>query len=123
MFAIMGNGKNSCRQQYLSLGLMLCAFMGSYYISTNTAQIFHPRSLWAISWNSELVYGKFATQATIPDERRQVVVAQLATFGISSALDMEQQLPEMIALALQNNEQQRDSSSQYFFPRVLAFQP
>jgi type IV secretory pathway TrbD component len=114
--------KRSRWRMYLTVTVVLCAFAGSYYIDTATTQAFQPQSLLAISWNSELVYGRYAHQATIPNERKQEIAAQLATVGIFSVSDI-QRLPHMIAAALKNDEPQDSALLKYFLPQVPPFQP
>ena len=76
---------------------------GGFYMSTIAMLGFHPYSSVVVRWNSEFLYGQYAAQATIPDQRRQATAERLAAAGIRSADDMGSILPELIRQA--TNEQ------------------
>jgi hypothetical protein len=72
------------------LALLVVGAMGSAYLSEVTAESFHPDSATAMRWNGAMIYGQYATRATIPPSRRAAIILQMERAGIRSEQDLEE---------------------------------
>jgi hypothetical protein len=107
-----------------SVLVLAWGIIGEFYVSSITAQSFHPSSATVVSWNGQFIYGKFAARATIPAERRDEVVKQLAAVHIESADDLQQRFPQMVRQAVLENRRSPGPEGVLFMPRLQAiFEP
>jgi hypothetical protein len=100
---------------------LLWGISGGFYFSYVNQQAFHPYSLSVLKRNGQFVYG-ILSHATVPQERREMVVKQLAVLGIHSEHDVNTLLPQMASQALAD-KRYLPSDSVPFVPRLDMFEP
>ena len=98
--------------------LMLTGILAGAYLSRVYAQNFHPYSARAVWWNGKFIYGSYASRATIPAERREAIVRQLATVGIRNEAQLKTRLRKMVTEALALDRRTPRGDETVFFPRL-----
>jgi hypothetical protein len=98
--------------------VLLTGIVGGAYLSRVYAQNFHPYSARAIWWNGKFIYGSYASRATIPAERREVITRQLASVGIRSEAQLKTRLRRMVADAIAEGRRTPHEDETVFFPRL-----
>jgi len=97
---------------------------GEVYVSSITAQSFHPYSATVVAWNSQFIYGEFSARATIPTERHEQVVKRLAAVHIGSADDFKVRFPQMVEQAVLEKRRSPGPEELLFVPHLQAiFEP
>jgi hypothetical protein len=95
---------------------------GSFYVSQVMMQGLHPASYETVKWNAVLVYGEDAPHATIPEQRRQATLAQLAKFGIHSWPEFEQRYPALVNDAIRSGRMAPSDHAALFLTRLPMFE-
>ncbi len=111
------------KSRVLKLGvviMILWGIVGEVYFGSIVAESFHPFSATVITWNSQFIYGEWATKVTIPAVRREAVIRQLTSVGISSAMDAQMVLPTLIYQALLDGKRSPSGEAELFVPRLEA---
>jgi hypothetical protein len=98
--------------------VLVTGIVGGAYLSRVYAQNFHPYSARAVWWNGKFIYGSYASHATIPAERREAIVRQLATVGIRNEAQLKTRLRKMVAEALAEGRRTPRGDETVFFPRL-----
>jgi hypothetical protein len=111
-------GRISRFTRLLSTTILGWGLLGGFYVSTVTAQSFHPYSAVVVAWNSEFIYGPYSAKATIPAQRRDIIVEQLAAIGITSADDVNERLPWMVRQAIIEHRRLPGPGEALFVPRL-----
>ncbi len=83
--------------KFAALGAAAIGIVGAAYVSSVAIEAFHPQSAAVVYWNSELIFGRYAEKATIPEAREQAAAAALLQYGINSPDD----IPPTYQLALE----------------------
>jgi len=104
----------------VAMAVLIWGIGGGAYLSLVTAESFHPFSATAIRWDSDFIYGDFASRASIPASRREQIIRQLAAVNITSATDIREHLSGMIMQALIENRRSPRPDRSLFVPRLIA---
>ena len=91
------------------------AVVGGAWTGARLAENFHPASARAIDWNTEFVYGRYAS-ARIPEERRRRLAAQLDTLGIRAGEQPRLRVRALIAEAREAGRRRPTPDGRVFFP-------
>jgi hypothetical protein len=91
------------------------AMVGGAWTGARLAENFHPASARAIDWNTEFLYGRYAT-ATIPPARRAAVAAQLDALGIRKGEEPRQRVRALVAEAKEAGRRRPTPDGRVFFP-------
>jgi hypothetical protein len=101
-----------------AVAVMVTGILGGAYLSRVYAQNFHPESARAVWWNGKLIYGSYASRATIPPERREAIARQLASVGIRNEAQLKVRLRRMVAEAIAQGRRTPRGDETVFFPRL-----
>jgi hypothetical protein len=93
----------------------LWSVLGGAWTGARLAENFHPASARAIDWNTEFVYGRYAS-AHIPEERRRRLVAQLDTLGVRAGEQPRLRVRALIAEAREAGRRRPTPDGRVFFP-------
>jgi hypothetical protein len=88
---------------------------GGAWTGARLAENFHPASARAIDWNTEFLYGRYAS-ATIPPARRDAVAAQLAALGIRAGEQPRARVRALIDEAKDAGRRRPAADGRVFFP-------
>ena len=91
--------------------------VGGAWTGARLAENFHPASARAIDWNTEFLYGRYAS-ATIPPARRDAVAAQLAALGIRAGEQPRARVRALIDEAKDAGRRRPAADGRVFFPRL-----
>jgi len=91
------------------------AIVGGAWTGARLAENFHPASARAIDWNTEFLYGRYAS-ATIPPARRDAVAAQLAALGIRAGEQPRARVRALIDEAKDADRRRPSADGRVFFP-------
>ncbi len=116
-----GLAKLSFYYRLFAITALLWGISGGFYFSYVNQQAFHPYSLSVLKRNGQFIYG-ILSHATIPQERREMMVKQLAVLGIHSEHDVNTLLPQMASQALAD-KRYLPGDSVPFVPRLDMFEP
>jgi hypothetical protein len=89
--------------------------VGGAWTGAILAENFHPASARAIDWNTDMLYGRYAS-ATIPAPRRQAVAAQLDSLGIRAGEQPRQRVRTLVAEAKEQGCRRPTPDGRVFFP-------
>jgi len=89
--------------------------LGGAWTGALLAENFHPASARAIDWNTEFLYGRYAS-ARIPEARRRRVVAQLDALGIRAGEQPRLRVRALIAEAREAGRRRPTPDGRVFFP-------
>jgi hypothetical protein len=89
--------------------------VGGAWTGARLAENFHPASARAIDWNTEFVYGRYAS-AHIPEERRQRLVAQLDALGVRAGEQPRLRVRALIVEAREAGRRRPTPDGRVFFP-------
>ncbi|HEU0104900.1 MAG TPA: hypothetical protein VFT38_01935 [Vicinamibacteria bacterium] len=89
--------------------------VGGGWTGARLAENFHPASARAVDWNTEFLYGRYAS-ARIPEERRRRLVAQLDTLGIRAGEQPRLRVRALIAEAREAGRRRPTADGRVFFP-------
>lgn len=107
--------------RFVGVAMIICGLAGGSYASFVTAQAFHPSSITALKWNSEMLYAESTRTATVPAERRAAMVNQLAQYGIRSDADAKASVTALIEEAKQAQHFTPTRDGIPFLPKQLGF--
>ncbi|MEP7189077.1 MAG: hypothetical protein ABI901_07810, partial [Roseiflexaceae bacterium] len=105
----------------VGVAMIICGLAGGSYASFITAQSFHPSSITALKWNSEMLYAESTRMATIPAQRRAILAKQLALYGIQSDADANARIVALIEEAKQAQHFAPTTDGTPFLPKQLGF--
>jgi hypothetical protein len=91
------------------------AIAGGAWTGARLAENFHPASARAIDWNTEFLYGRYAS-AHIPEERRRRVAAQLDALGIRAGEQPRLRVRALIDEAKRDGRGRPSADGRVFFP-------
>jgi hypothetical protein len=91
------------------------AVLGGGWTGARLAENFHPASARAIDWNTDFLYGRYAA-ATIPDERRRALAAQLDALGVRAGEQPRQRVRVLIEEAKEAGRRRPTGDGRVFFP-------
>ncbi len=105
--------------------LCLVAVGGSLQRSVIQSLDMHPYSLYQIERDYEMIYGHYASRATIPANRRSYLVEKLERLGVNGPVSsIEQTLLRVHNEANQaNSGEQQGDALKIFVPRIGQFYP
>ena len=89
--------------------------LGGAWMGGLLAENFHPDSARAIDWNTEFLYGRYAS-ATIPAARRQGVAAHLEALGVRAGEQPRQRVRALIVEAREAGRRRPRPDGRVFFP-------
>ena len=116
--------KKSLFGSALAIGIVVLGITSEVYITPIITQNFHPYSSTATVMNVEFIYGngKAARRSIIPLERKENMVKQLQTVGITSSRNLGSFLKEMIANAIKDGRR-TPNGEKFFVPYLRVFNP
>ena len=88
---------------------------GGGWTGARLAENFHPASARAVDWNTEFLYGRYAS-ARIPEERRRRVAAQLDALGIRAGEQPRLRVRALITEAREAGRRRPTPDGRVFFP-------
>jgi hypothetical protein len=91
------------------------AIVGGAWTGARLAENFHPASARAIDWNTEFLYGRYAS-ARIPEERRRRVAAQLDALGVRAGEQPRLRVRALITEARESGRRRPTPDGRVFFP-------
>jgi hypothetical protein len=91
------------------------AVIGGAWTGARLAENFHPLSARAVDWNTEFLYGRYAT-ATIPAERRARLAAQLEALGIRAGEQPRLRVRALVEEARAAGRRRPAGDGRVFFP-------
>jgi hypothetical protein len=89
--------------------------LGGAWTGARLAENFHPASVRAIDWNTEFLYGRYAS-ARIPEERRRRVAAQLDALGVRAGEQPRLRVRALITEARESGRRRPTPDGRVFFP-------
>ena len=89
--------------------------LGGAWTGALLAENFHPASARAVDWNTEFVYGRYAS-AHIPEERRRRLVAQLEALGVRAGEQPRLRVRALVAEAREAGRRRPTPDGRVFFP-------
>jgi hypothetical protein len=89
--------------------------VGGGWTGARLAENFHPASARAIDWNTEFLYGRYAS-ARIPEERRRRVAAQLDALGVRAGEQPRLRVRALITEAREAGRRRPTPDGRAFFP-------
>jgi hypothetical protein len=89
--------------------------LGGAWTGARLAENFHPASARAIDWNTEFLYGRYAS-ARIPEERRRRVAAQLDALGVRAGEQPRLRVRALITEAREAERRRPTPDGRVFFP-------
>jgi hypothetical protein len=89
--------------------------IGGSWTGAVLAQNFHPLSARAIDWNTEFLYGRYAS-ATIPPARRDALAAQLGALGIRAGEQPRLRVRALVDEAKRDGRRRPNREDRVFFP-------
>ena len=91
------------------------SIVGGGWTGARLAENFHPASARAIDWNTEFLYGRYAS-ARIPEERRRRVAAQLDALGVRAGEQPRLRVRALITEAREAGRRRPTPDGRVFFP-------
>jgi hypothetical protein len=91
------------------------SLVGGAWTGARLGENFHPASARAIDWNTEFLYGRYAS-AHIPEARRQRVAAQLDALGIRAGEQPRLRVRALITEAREAGRRRPTPDGRVFFP-------
>jgi uncharacterized membrane protein YfcA len=88
---------------------------GGAWTGARLAENFHPASARAIDWNTEFLYGRYAS-AHIPEERRRRVAAQLDALGVRAGEQPRLRVRALVTEARAAGRRRPTPDGRVFFP-------
>jgi hypothetical protein len=88
---------------------------GGAWTGARLAENFHPASARAIDWNTEFLYGRYAS-ARIPEERRRRVAAQLDALGVRAGEQPRLRVRALVTEAREAGRRRPTPDGRVFFP-------
>jgi len=89
--------------------------VGGAWTGARLAENFHPASARAIDWNTEFLYGRYAS-AHIPEERRRRVAAQLDALGVRAGEQPRLRVRALITEAREAERRRPTPDGRVFYP-------
>jgi len=99
----------------LVLAGLAWAIVGGGWTGARLAENFHPASARAIDWNTEFLYGRYAS-AHIPEERRRRVAAQLDALGVRGGEQPRLRVRALITEAREAERRRPTPDGRVFYP-------
>jgi hypothetical protein len=88
---------------------------GGGWTGVRLAENFHPASARAVDWNTEFLYGRYAS-ARIPEERRRRVAAQLDALGVRAGEQPRLRVRALVTEAREAGRRRPTPDGRVFFP-------
>lgn len=133
--ALLAEYATKGRGWQLASGLLAAAMLfGSAHVSLTAMEAFHPYAANVVYWNTEFVYGQFAS-ATIPPERYKETQKRLASLGIRQAdiprhyhsalfqLENSDAFSKLVRQALIRGDRRPVADQRLFVPLLEPFTP
>ena len=95
-------------------GLSWCV-LGGAWTGSVLAENFHPLSARAVDWNTEFLYGRYAS-ATIPPARREALAAQLGALGVRAGEQPRLRVRALVTEAREAGRRRPTPDGRVFFP-------
>jgi hypothetical protein len=89
--------------------------VGGAWTGARLAENFHPASARAVDWNTEFLYGRYAS-AHIPEERRRRVAAQLDALGVRAGEQPRLRVRALVTEARAAGRRRPTPDGRVFFP-------
>jgi len=94
---------------------LVWSLVGGAWTGARLAENFHPASARAVDWNTEFLYGRYAS-AHIPEERRRRVAAQLDALGVRAGDQPRLRVRALITEAREAGRRRPTPDGRVFFP-------
>jgi hypothetical protein len=91
------------------------SLVGGAWTGARLAENFHPASARAVDWNTEFLYGRYAS-AHIPEERRRRVAAQLDALGVRAGEQPRLRVRALVTEAREAGRRRPTPDGRVFFP-------
>jgi hypothetical protein len=91
------------------------SLVGGAWTGARLAENFHPASARAVDWNTEFLYGRYAS-AHIPEERRRRVAAQLDALGVRAGEQPRLHVRALVTEAREAGRRRPTPDGRVFFP-------
>jgi hypothetical protein len=94
---------------------LVWSVVGGAWTGARLAENFHPASARAIDWNTEFLYGRYAS-AHIPEERRRRLAAQLDALGVRAGEQPRLRVRALVTEAREAGRRRPTPDGRVFFP-------